>query len=252
MGDLAARSLGLHNTLLPVLHPARVLERLLFSETTPRAVYLSFPITGPRARDDDSGEQELSGYLRQLADIERELPSVICFCPLAIDELPLAQPLPQVERPPIDAAEEPELYAIFEPAKRRWNVRSFWPTDQLMGEPVSETIELPLSQVIGVRGALFDEVGIRDYRLLAQAQALAVFNPRFDGKRPRGVRHEMARAAQIGREVHVFQNPQYDPDGVIRKEYAGDPGTMGSSAQSRYTVIHPDLESMLTNALKAP
>ncbi len=249
LGDLLARSLGLSNILLSALHPARVLDRLLFSSGRPRIVYLSFPISGPRKRGDSTGIDEISGYLKMAAAVERERRGVVCLCPLAIDELPMTNlDLPRFKKVR-DDPKKPEDHLRFCPADHRWDVRAFWPSDILMSDVIHDTMELPLSQVLAVSGALLDEVGVRDYRLLAQSSALGVFNPRFDRERPRGVRAEMDRALATARAVHIFQDRAYDRSGVIRKEYASSGGTMGTARRLLYSKVHPDLKTMLDEAL---
>jgi hypothetical protein len=164
LGDLAARSLGLRNTLLSVLHPARVLDRLIFGDGDLRSVYLSFPISGPRRRDGSSGITEISSYISRAAALERSRENTVCFCPLAIDEIPLT-----LERP-VKIVKEPSgkevEYVEFTPSRERWKLDQFWPNDILMGSVIDETMSVPRSQVVASAGAIVDEVGVRDYRLL--------------------------------------------------------------------------------------
>jgi hypothetical protein len=241
LGDLIARPLHLKNTMLSVLHPARVLSRLIFDATPPRTVYLSFPISGPRRRPDASGVDEISGYVARAAELERTKNNVISLCPLAIDELPLTRDRPIVVNDSVECVE-------FSPPTNRWNVSDFWPSEILLGSTIDEKMLIPQKQVSACAGAILDEVGVRDYRLLSQSNALAIFNPIFDGERPRGVQSEMERAYAIHRDVHIYQNPAYDADGAILREHRADPGTMGMNLKHRYSEVYDDLDAMLHGA----
>jgi hypothetical protein len=72
-----------------------------------------------------------------------------------------------------------------------------------------------------------------------------VFNPRFDDARLRGVQAEMERAYAIHRDVHVYQNPIYDPAAEVAAEHATDPGTMGMNLKSRYSLAYENVDEML-------
>lgn len=250
IGDLIARELGLTNFVLSVAHPARVLNRYLFSGHRPWTVYLSFPISGPRKRlPDVSGVDELSSLLRRAGDLERGRPDVICLCPLAVDELPLLDFDPQqVYKQDVEGEDEPVRYVDFDPGARRWDVRSFWPDDVLLSPPPTSIVTVPVGQIEAADGGIRDDVAVRDYRLLAQSRALAVFNPQYDGARPRGVRDEIEQAQTTARPVLIYQDPKYDPEGTVRAEYQTR-GSMGESRRRRFSRVSSDAGEMLESAL---
>ena len=235
--------------MVSVLHPARVLDRLLFGDEDLRTVYLSFPISGPRKRQrdfsDNTAIQQVSEFVARAAELERTHKNVVSFCPLAIDELPLTVES-TVEIKQI-AGKDVE-HVRFRPSSRRWSVSDLWGNDILLGTVIDETMSIPKKQVVECTGAIENEVGVRDYRLLSQSQSLAVFNPVFDGRRPRGVAAEMWRAVSSHRIVHIYQDASNDPDGTIAAQYNQAPGTMGTPDNLRFSTLYPTVDEMLRAA----
>ena len=82
-------------------------------------------------------------------------------------------------------------------------------------------------------GSIRSDVGWRDFRLVEQADFLAVFNPVFNNRNriSSGVSDEIAFALRRDKPIYVYQNPDHDRAGVCRRELrldrtsalAGDP-----------------------------
>jgi len=244
LGDLLARNLrpdgALSNYVLAVRHPARTLHRLLFGPQKLARTYWSFPISEPRrmqAAGDLAGINAVDDFLTRGADFERRNPSVCCFCPLMIDELPLIK----------TAADKGNGEFVDFDLAARWNVRSFWgPDEKLLVDDASlpAQLHLPRQFVRDVAGMIPADVQTRDYRLVMQARQLAVFNPRFNGNESRGVDSEIACATSQTIPVHIFQDPAHDPNGVIRARFKRPAGALGGALGQEYITFHESLDSL--------
>lgn len=203
LADIVARNCGsgLKNYLLAVQHPSRTLKKILFNDDI-KPIYLSFPIAAPK----DMGLQnEINEFVSEVTNIEKkpENESMVCFCPLSIDELPL-QGL-------IGGAGRSELVTMR--LEQRWNVRDFWTDEALLADETSvpESIQLVREQVEDAIGLIKTDVSVRDFRLVAQSTKLAVFNPVFHGALAQGVASEIDYALTNQKTVHIYQDPELDP-----------------------------------------
>lgn len=251
LADVIVRNIStegpLKNYLLAVRHPARVLDRLLFGPEKLTIIYLSFPISRPRElaqNGDQSGIEEVNVFLRKMTAFERDKGSVVCFCPLAIDELPLSQTLKELDGGAVDVQ-----FSL----KLRWDVRTFWGADETLltnDAGLPESIPLRREQVEESVGLLRSDVGTRDYRLVAQATKLAVFNPWFQGHQASGVDNEIACAIIRSIPVHVYQDPTHDPDDLAKHTLKGTPGSLGNRPRTDYITFHNSVEELLAKLVR--
>lgn len=220
--------------VLAVSHPRRTLGNYLF--TAKRVVYLSFPISRPRemlSEDGNStGLDAVNEFLKQLYEYQESHPDVAFVNPLAIDELPL---LPTLDDPSAkaEAKDGPKQVAgVRFDLARRWDMSDFWPTAESLGPgPLPENDRRPLirQQVENAAGLIWTDVGWRDFRMVMQADALAVLDPVMARERlSRGVEAEMLAAISEGKPVYILQEPELDPNKKLL-EWIGEPGTMAAN-----------------------
>jgi len=219
--------------ILAVRHPAIIGHRLLFEADKHRKVYLSFPISGPRAKlakNDRSGIEEINEFLRTAHSFQNNVDNnVVFFCPLTIDELPLQKAFKAAA-----AAKQKEV--VFD-IKDRWNVKDFYARTTLMageGIPMGQEISIPCNAVEECHGLILNDVSTRDYRLIIQSDCLAVYNPVFDGQVSNGVLREIQFAMFNRIPVFIYQNPKHDPDNKAY-ELSGYPGKESDTVFSAQT-----------------
>lgn len=228
--------------VLAVRHPARTLYRLLFvphQELT--TVYLSFPISGPRKllseNDDSSGIFEVNEFLKKANDFESKNPKVACFCPLCIDEYPLLW-APEEKK-------QGKKYKVFR-MKDRWNIRKFYGDEILLtvDSNLPAKIEMPSKQVDHAEGFIRRDVALRDYRLVTQADRLAVFNPWFNGRETKGVRNEIRFAIRNNIPCHIYQDPKHDSNGEAREKLNPPLSSLGDEPYSEYIKFHDSVDDL--------
>lgn len=206
----------LKNYLLATSHPSRTLQRLLFSSEV-KKIYLSFPISDPRAL---GKEEEINEFLSEVTSIERQNQELVCFCPLAIDELPLTGILDR-------SAETDEFVEMN--LGQRWNVRDFWEGDSLLsdGAPIpGSSFDLVRIQVKDALGLIKTDVSTRDFRMVVQSNRVAVFNPVFEGKLAQGVAFEIDYALMNRIPVYIYQNPGHDRYGEAKRLWSPREGSI--------------------------
>ena len=236
--------------VLAASHPRRTLGNYLF--TAKRVVYLSFPISRPRemlSEDGDSrGVDAVNGFLKQVYDYQDSHPDIVFVNPLAIDELQL---LPTLKDPSAKAEAEDgpkKVDGVRFDLAQRWDMSDFWPVaESLSPKPLPEEYQRPIirQQVEEAAGLIRTDVGWRDFRMVMQADALAVFNPVMArDKLSRGVEAEMLAANTEAKPVYVFQNPEFDPNKKLL-EWIGKPGIMAHDQKQQWIVLVDSVESML-------
>lgn len=265
IGDLIAShsSPDVKNWLLATKHPARTLHRLLFLRPHElKTVYLSFPISEPRRMQrgeigkhtglepSNSGVGEINGFLRRAAELDREDSHSVMFCPLTIDELPLTRS-ENLALGGVTGETDNEEVATFVVPEYRWDLSAFYEGDLLIsGGPQAGSIQLPLSEINRASGMIDSDVGRRDYRLVAQANNLVVFNPVMNQIMPRGVRNEVLYASQLFHPTQVFQDPAHDPGHLAEARFAPPPGQMGGEPGAEYVTFHESYDAALRTALE--
>ncbi len=236
--------------VLAASHPKRTLGNYLF--TTKRVVYLSFPISRPREmlseNGDSRGVDAVNGILKQVYDYQDSHADIVFVNPLAIDELPL---LSTLQDPSVKAEAEDgpkKVDGIRFDMALRWDMSAFWPMEESLSPgPLSEKDRRPLirEQVEEAVGLIRTDVGWRDFRLVMQADALAVFNPVMARDRlSNGVEAEMLAAITEAKPVYVYQDPEYDPNKKLL-EWIGKPGSMAAGQKQQWIVHVDSVEDML-------
>ena len=236
--------------VLAASHPKRTLGNYLF--TAKRVVYLSFPISRPlemlSEKDDCSGVDAVNGFLKQVYDYQDAHADIVFVNPLGIDELQL---LPVLEDPAAKAEAEDgskKVDGVTFDLSRRWDMSAFWPVEERLSPgplPVADRRPLIRQQVEEAAGLIRTDVGWRDFRLVMQADALAVFNPVMARDRlSRGVEAEMLAATAEAKPVYVFQQPEFDPKKKLL-EWIGQPGNMAADQKQQWVVEANSVENML-------
>ena len=252
-GDILARHCSavskVRNVVLAVRHPARVLSRLIFSPPPVKPVYLSFPITGPRELFEDthgqdrSGFHEVNAFLKHAIKFERKNRGLVFFCPLTIDEKPLARSLQSVN----SAAR----YVRFQ-LDWRWNVQEFYGVDEKLlcdATKLPAAMDLRQDEVRAAIGCVDADVATRDYRLVMQSRCLAVFNPWFRDKEGGGVLNEIACAGLHHIPTRIYQDPKHDPSGNARATLQRSAGSLGLPPGAEYVKFYDTIEDLFESLL---
>lgn len=145
------------------------------------------------------------------------------MCPLGIDEIPFVKLLHGIK--------DNEQQVVFNREQLRWNLGDFWPIGERLSEPAEPYCAFDVEQIEVAQGSIFTDVTWRDYRLVEQADRLAVFNPVFNdaGKLSRGVKNEIDFATPHGLPVYIFQDSVHDSKGAFDNWLdAQSGGTMGT------------------------
>jgi len=234
--------------VLAVRHPCETLWNWLQSKDC-RVVYLGFPISAPRDLDqiaDPSGMDEINGFLRKAYQAQHDNPDLVLVCPLAIDELPLVECIPDSKDKEKGPSEKNESEAIsFNREELQWDMNFVWPySDSLSpGPPASERrTPIQLEQLDGAAGMIRTDVGWRDYRLVAQSDYLAVFNPKFKN-RPDVSRSVLREIRYAKCPVFYYQDPAHDPQNTLARHFS-KPGTMGPEPKEQMIIPCDSVEAM--------
>ena len=121
-------------------------------------------------------------------------------------------------------------YSVFR-LSDRWNVRDFYGDARLLLDDadVPDEVKIPKAQIDRAQGFVRVDVATRDYRLVAQSDRLAVFNPalRNPDTIATGVYNEIMAACNQGKPVHVYQNPEHDQKGAFERAFGTKSPSMG-------------------------
>lgn len=189
---LVLRRPGFRGFVVAVKHPAQMLYRLLYEPTAAR-VYASFPISKTRGRPARRAE---------IDSFRNALHRRFCvFDPLMIDEkmlIMLANGQRRGKRVRVMVSD-------------RWPVNvqgQMCPTEQRL-----YPIVIPRDQIEEVTTAINNQIRARDYKLIRQAECLAVYRPYYGASVHEGVSAEIKYATNtfpIPRFM-VFPKPDGDP-----------------------------------------
>lgn len=264
LGDVISGQLSSHSNQVPhyvvaTWHPTRVLDRLIFRHDSLKRYYASFHISALRrvyinsGRKDLSLMHELDAYLQRIAQAEEQDQSLLAFCPLTIDEYPLLLLLEPEVKKTIQrrgAKSVPVDCRTFK-LKNRWDIRNFYgrAAHFLCGEEPSlpEDLDIPVEEIENAKGQICADVPIRDYRLIAQANAgLVVINPIVNGEMSGGVFNEIIQAISHQKSVHIWQDPQHDGNAELGKVFGQESPAMGGSPPGYdRIVVYPTFDRLL-------
>jgi len=234
ISDVLARTLGLRNFVVATKHPVRMLYRLLFAHDDFKKIYACIPISDTRSSP--GSRSEVDAIRRQLHE------QFIVFDPLALDDKVLAVLLDdQYGFHEWHDPGKPTLYGrplvvreASASALGRWPAMASDdphfaplcpdPLDSITvdaGEAVevcrSHTLDPPRKSMREIQDSVVDDhIRLRDFRLIADADALAAYRPQYKGKSPGGQQMEIHFArdinAQRGYGVVVYHDPKADGD----------------------------------------
>lgn len=239
-----------HHLVLAVAHPSRTLANYIF--TAPRVVYLSFPISRPREMlqkdGDNTGMEAVNTFLDHVYGYQRTSPKLVFINPLSIDELQLSEAFKD-ENASVTAKDgHEEVEGVRFDLARRWDLSGLWADDEPLspGPPKAEhQIPLIRKQLDDALGLIRTEVAWRDFRLIMQADALAVFNPVMTKDRlSKGVKAEILAACTQMKPVYVYQDPKFDPNEKFL-EWRGIPGTLAADAGQQWITMVDSLDDMM-------
>lgn len=192
--------------LASVRHPYSTFESLAF-ERDPGRVYLSYPITSTRGSAE--ARAEINGFRRDMYALGRRTRAAV-FDPVAIDELAI--------RAAYNAAGGSETVSIDRSHR--------WPLD--IDDPVAEEPRWPIripAQEVGevletarpggtIPGDIENQIRSRDYRLVETVRIVAVYRPRYMGKKSEGVDAEIRHANETSKRVVVYHPSEDDAPGA--------------------------------------
>jgi len=162
-----------YSPVFAVKHPPLSLFRLLFRPNIPR-VYACIPVSDPRKEAVRTGTARVEAFVRTLQS------EFTVFSPLTIDEKPL-ELLPK-------AGDKTSIALDF--SKGRWPpffddmLSSERPADYPIELNVDEISELSRQMSPGGKSEISRHVRERDYRLIDQADCLAVYRIMYKGSEP--------------------------------------------------------------------
>ena len=224
--------------VLAALHPVSTLGNYIF--TGSKLVYLSFPITRPREmqqQGDPRGVDAVNGFLERAYDVQRSSRGSVFVNPLSIDELQLGQAFSDEDCQTTVIEDGKEVEAVRFDLAERWNLDHLWERDDCLSPgPIPEENRNPLFkwQLEDALGLIRSDVGWRDFRLVMQADALAVFSPVMArGRLSRGVKAEIRAACAQMTPVYVYQDPALDTEGKFL-EWFGTAGTMAADVAQQW------------------
>lgn len=200
---------------------------------------------------DPRGVEAVNGFHIEAFAYQRDNPDCVFVSPLGIDERPLSDILDSKERMAELKTEIQEgaskVTAIrFPRDQMRWPTDEYWKRDEILSPGPGDAYGdlLPLKQVEDAAGAIRTDVGWRDYRLVLQADALAVFNPVFNNQSElsAGVRDEIDYAVMTHTPVYVFQDQNEDEKHRFL-EWVGRESAMVTSERRDY-IVHKDIGSV--------
>lgn len=223
---------------LAMSHPIDCLSRLAYAPK-PTVVYTCIPITGPRemeAQGDLSGIEEINSFLKEVIDtqLSDNTGSLVMICPLTIDELPFRGAFAAEKSKALGSGVGLRDFLkntdfTFDRDKLRWPLSGVWSDPMTLGVDKQYQKAIPALLVENVTGLIYTDVGLRDFRLVAQSDCLLVYNPCFrEDKISRSVKQEITDASSDSKPVFAFQDPAKDPKKVFETSYSQ--GTMPSAA----------------------
>ena len=143
---------------------------------------------------------------------------------------------------------------LFRRARERWNLTSFVSLAATLSSgppPDAEQKRIPYEQVLYAAGTIRADVAARDYRLVAQAHSIAVFNPVMNNKTEleTGVRNEIeyASTSPLTDRTCVYQDPKQDRNKTFEK-WLGKKGSLGERPVSRQIVMCKSVGELLESA----
>lgn len=225
-GDLLSNQRSLkrpaRHVVCSVNHPSEVLVNIILHDS--KVVYLSFPISAARElleEDDATLANAINDLHNRALDQMQSSSAQVFISPLAIDELPF-------QKAAIIALENSEKEFEFDMVSR-WPLKELWNDAGLLGtsEPIPRTI--PVDQLKHTHGLILTDVGWRDYKLVSQSDALAIFCPIAPNRKDvsRGVRGEWQKASEESIRCYVYQKKAWDKSKALNKLL--ETGSMGSN-----------------------
>ncbi|HVZ92373.1 MAG TPA: hypothetical protein VG843_12035 [Rhizomicrobium sp.] len=240
------------HVIIALNHPVRFFSELILSNA--QICYLSFPITAFREQSPEAKElaEKIRGvHGEAVASFNADGSArKIFISPLAIDELPLSVRYREWREANPELAKKPDddTPVEFDVGALRFPVEEIWPKEELANMPVANSVLIPSNQLRLATGLIGTDVGWRDFKLVSQADVLAVScpKPRHRAEMTRGVKNEiLAALAMGGTPVYIWQPREFDPQGLVEKEFFSDPGSMGSDVWQTVAQKCDSMEQML-------
>lgn len=273
---------------LSVYHPLQTFTNAVTAPDGFRVGYLSFPITQPReleAQGDNRAREEISRFVWDAYQLQHKKKNLVIQCPLTIDELPFMYSLQEqhskkfkeeIERELANRRQDKNVSSSeysdldeetkekikekinkkiqleFNRDDARWSLKELFHDETLLSSQKNPLELFFADQFMEVKGLIKSDVTLRDYRLVDQADFLAVFNPIIDPTRTemaRSVAEEITRALNLEIPVFLFQDKKYDPNNYVLKQLKIAPdagGTMENEARRQLIIPCNDKEELLS------
>jgi len=224
--------------VLALRHSVETLGRLLYRKN-PKRVYVSFPISTPRARQqqgDYSPMNKINGLLQEALKFQEARGNLVLFLPVTMDEMLVKELASTI------SSELGETDTIELTLSRRW------PIPEVLGPilrneaAMPTTIKMPTQQVVSIAGLIDDEIRTHDFRMIDQAQKVLVLSQYCEKEKSSGVSAEIAYAVTSLRKVEAYQVPDWLPSGVGWEPPSGRGPFSEGTVRAEYVGYHKHLE----------
>jgi len=224
--------------VLALRHSVETLGRLLYSKN-PKRVYVSFPISTPRKRQeqgDSNAMNKVNSLLQEALEFQKRRKNLVLFLPVTMDEMLVTELAGTISSEP---AEEDTVELTL---SRRWPIPEVvGPT--LRNEATMPTaIKMPAQQVVSIAGLIDDEIRTHDFRMIDQSQKVLVLSQYCEKEKSRGVSTEIAYAVTSLRKVEAYQVPDWLPNGVKWEPPSGRGPFSEGMVRAEYVGYHKHLE----------
>lgn len=252
------------HVVLSVHHPIECAVRLILGQ--PRIVYMAFPISEPRRMlCADSSEEgttrgidKVNDFHCQAFSFQKDYPEVVFISPIAIDELPFSKIVNGVmegEKTQESGVRDEFREKAFRRDDLRWPTSEYWKEDAVLCPGRPEPTLVPVRQVADAAGMIRTDVVWRDYRLVLQADSLAVFNPVMNnrGALSGGVQNELEFASLTDKRIYAYQDEEEDKgkddeQGFFKKEFIREDSSMGASPMTSNIELCESVQELLVKA----
>ncbi len=227
--------------VLALRHSVETLGRLLYSKN-PKRVYVSFPISTARKRQqqgDSKAMSQVNGLLQEALEFQKRRKNLVLFLPVTMDEM-LIKDLADAT-----SSEPAEGDTVELTLSRRW------PIPKVLGPTLRNEVTLPMSiklpaqQVMTIAGLIHDEIRTHDFRMIDQSQKVLVLSQYCEKERSTGVSAEISYAVTSLTKVEAYQVPDWVPDGMEWRPPSGTGPFAGGRVRPEYEGYHTRLQDAL-------
>lgn len=227
--------------VLALRHSVETLGRLLYSKN-PKRVYVSFPISTARKRQqqgDSKAMNQVNDLLQEALEFQKRRKNLVLFLPVTMDEMLIKDLADATSSEPAEG-DTVEL-----------TLSHRWPIPEVLGPTLRNEVTLPMSiklpaqQVMTIAGLIHDEIRTHDFRMIDQSQKVLVLSQYCEKERSTGVSAEISYAVTSLTKVEAYQVPDWVPDGMKWEPPSGTGPFAGGRVRAEYEGYHTQLQDAL-------